>query len=174
MNSYEKVVRDILKSVYRIDDVKDDTKMPYIDKFVTGEQKRRDKFITDLLEDYVNQYKYRNSSNRWYKNIIFVLCISVLMLFSVSFTILIFKCSGKGSLSVEGVVQLVSVCITFLTLIIGILKIITKYVFPEKEEEYITRIVEIIQKNDLENKKQNIKAEAHQKKAQEEHIESLM
>ena len=52
--------------------------------------------------------------------------------------------------------QLISVCITFLTLIVSILKIITKYVFPKKEEEYITRIVEIIQNNDLENKKENI------------------
>lgn len=33
------------------------------------------------------------------------------------------------------------------------------YVFPEKEEEYITRIVEIIQRNDLDNKRENIKAQ---------------
>lgn len=44
-------------------------------------------------------------------------------------------------------------------MIIGILTIIAKYVFPEKEEEYITRIVEIIQNNDLENKKENIAAQ---------------
>ena len=58
--------------------------------------------------------------------------------------------------------ELVSVCVTFLTLIVGILQTITKYVFPEKEEEYITRIVEIIQNNDLENKKENIRAQISQ------------
>ena len=55
---------------------------------------------------------------------------------------------------------MIAVCITFLSSVIGILTIITKYVFPEKEEEYITRIVEIIQTNDLENKRENIKAQA--------------
>lgn len=44
----------------------------------------------------------------------------------------------------------------------GILQTITKYVFQEKEEEYITRIVEIIQNNDLENKKENIRAQISQ------------
>ena len=42
-------------------------------------------------------------------------------------------------------------------MVVGILKIITKYVFSDKDEEYITKIVEIIQNNDLENKKENIK-----------------
>ena len=59
--------------------------------------------------------------------------------------------------SIESVIQLITACITFLTLIVSILKIITKYVFPANDEEYITRIVEIIQNNDLENKKENIR-----------------
>lgn len=62
----------------------------------------------------------------------------------------------KQNNSINSLVEVISVCITFLSLIIGVLTIITKYVFPEKEEEYITRIVEIIQNNDLENKKENI------------------
>lgn len=174
MNSYEEVFKEIIKSVDHIDDVKDDTNMRYIDKYMTGEQKKRDKNITQLLDNYVKQYKYRNSSNKWYKNIIFGLCIAILILFCATFTILIFRLQGDNNLTTEGVIQIISVCITFLTLIIGVLKIITKYVFPEKEEEYITRIVEIIQKNDLENKKQNIKAEGRQKKPQDNHIEPLM
>lgn len=35
-----------------------------------------------------------------------------------------------------------------------------KVVFPENEEEYITRIVEIIQNNDLEHKKENIRVKS--------------
>lgn len=61
-------------------------------------------------------------------------------------------------MQVNNVVSLITVCITYLSLVIGILKIITKYVFPQKEEEYITRIVEMIQQNDLKNKKANIKS----------------
>lgn len=50
-------------------------------------------------------------------------------------------------------VALATACITYLTLVIGLMKIITKYVFPQKEEEYIARIVESVQVNDLANKK---------------------
>lgn len=61
--------------------------------------------------------------------------------------------------SIANVVQIISVCVTFLGLIIGLLQTITKYIFPENEEEYITRIVEMIQNNDLENKKENIRVQ---------------
>lgn len=60
--------------------------------------------------------------------------------------------------AINNMVALITVCISYLTLVISILKIITKYVFPQNEEEYITRIVKSIQDNDLENKKTNIKS----------------
>ena len=50
-------------------------------------------------------------------------------------------------------------CVSFISLIIGLLTIITKYFFPENDEQYITAIVEAIQKNDLENKRENAKHE---------------
>ena len=46
---------------------------------------------------------------------------------------------------------------SFISLVIGLLTIITKYFFPESDEQYITKIVETIQQNDLENKKENAK-----------------
>lgn len=55
------------------------------------------------------------------------------------------------------------------------MKIITKYVFPVNDEEYITRIVEIIQNNDLENKKENIRiriADAEDEDKRKQHQES--
>lgn len=55
--------------------------------------------------------------------------------------------------NLNGIVTLVTACATYLTLVISILKIITEYVFPQKEEDYITRIVESVQINDLANKK---------------------
>ena len=67
-----------------------------------------------------------------------------------------------------------SVCLTFLTLIVGILKIITKYVFPVNDEEYITRIVELIQNNDLENKKENIRAKVAIAERKDENSEDVI
>jgi hypothetical protein len=49
-------------------------------------------------------------------------------------------------------------------MIIGMLKIIVRYIFPENEEQYITKIVEDIQKNDLKNKRENIKNENQRSK----------
>ena len=78
--------------------------------------------------------------------------------FSITFTCFIKNIDFNSEITnIENVIQLVSVCVTFLGLIVGLLQTITKYVFPENDEEYITRIVELIQKNDLENKKENIK-----------------
>lgn len=83
-----------------------------------------------------------------------------MLAFSAIFAILILKFDFvNNNASIPAMVEVISVCITFLSLIVGILTIMVKYVFPENEEEYITRIVEIIQNNDLENKKENIRAQ---------------
>lgn len=71
--------------------------------------------------------------------------------------VIYFLCNLRNIDSKEYILKILPICITFITLIIGTLKIIVKYVFPEKEEEYITKIVEIIQNNDLEHKKENIR-----------------
>ena len=164
-SDFQKTFNLIMDSVEYIQKVNNDKEMDkaYIDEYTTRQQRLRDKKITELLEHYVNGYKYKTVSNKWYKGILVSLCALILVAFCVAF--LFFICNidlSKDNSSLGSVVELVSVCVTFLTLIVGILQTITKYVFPEKEEEYITRIVEIIQNNDLENKKENIRAQITQ------------
>lgn len=53
--------------------------------------------------------------------------------------------------------MIITASVSFISLVIGLLTIITKYFFPENDEQYITKIVETIQQNDLENKKENAK-----------------
>lgn len=131
---------------------------PYYDKYATKEQLERDQQITLLLQRYVEGYEYKVKSAKWYKRIITSLCCSIVLGFSI---VLGIKLIGTdfSTTQAAGLAEMIAVCITFLTSVIGILTIITKYVFPEKEEEYITRIVEIIQRNDLDNKRENIKAQ---------------
>ena len=130
----------------------------FTDEFITAEQKKRDKEITKLLTYYVLAYNEKRKSNPKYKKIILYLCCGIILVFSSLFIyLLIIVSKTMSSIAVNNVVALVTVCISYLTLVIGILKIITKYVFPQQEEEYITRIVEDIQKNDLKNKKTNIR-----------------
>lgn len=160
---YQRTVHQILNSVNRIKAIKDEKTVdnPYVDEYTTDQQRARDKEITTLLQLYVKAYEYKNKSNKLYKGILFGACVGILIAFTTALIILVNKLSiSSDNTSVEAVVQLVSVCITFLTLIVGILKIITKYVFPVNDEAYITRIVELIQNNDLENKKENIKVKS--------------
>lgn len=138
----------------------------YVDIYTTAQQKRRDYQITKLLSTYVDAYKHKSESNKGYKAILLYIYIAILGTFCISFIAFIHRMSfGAASGSVAGAIQLLSVCVTFLGLIVGLLKIITKYVFPEKEEEYITRIVELIQNNDLKNKIENINAKVANIKA---------
>ena len=57
-------------------------------------------------------------------------------------------------MQISNLVAFVTACISFVSLIIGLLTIITKYFFPENDEQYITKIVEIIQNNDFKNKQE--------------------
>lgn len=76
--------------------------------------------------------------------------------FFCSFDFFVAKVLNVDSeLDIQDVVAFITACISFISLIIGLLTIITKYFFPENDEQYITTIVESIQKNDLENKREN-------------------
>lgn len=162
-NKYNNIINDIWSSVDVIDKVTNNEEMatPYEDSFTTEEQRKRDKKVTELLEGYVDNYKNRINSNKNYKMAITITCLCILLIFSIAFVyVMVNVGQSKIRGSIGGVIELISVCVTFLALIVSILKIITQYVFPKHEEEYITRIVELIQKNDLENKKENIKVQS--------------
>ena len=140
----------------------DDMNISYNDPYTTKQQKLRDEAVTDLLKSYVAAYKHKVKVNCWYKLIIFVGCIVIICSFSCIFKDCVISLLQKSETTdIKDSISLITVCLTFLTLVIGILQTITKYVFPENDEEYVTKIVEIIQNNDLENKKENIKAKDH-------------
>ena len=153
----------IKQSLGRIDGIGSDDNIsnPYIDEYTTKEQQERDKSISELLALYVKAYRYKNQSNKVYKIILFAVCILSVALFGVVLAYLMIYLNGScEETTVESIIQLVTVSVTFVTLIVSILKIITKYVFPVNDEEYITRIVELIQNNDLKNKQENIRVKS--------------
>ena len=152
-------ISDSLTFFHPVDNDNDINKA-YVDTYATRQQKSRDRKITELLSTYVETYNYKSKRNKWYKGILFFICVGILVAFCISFIVFISNVDFNGEAnSIPDVIQLISVCVTFLGLIVGLLQTITKYVFPENEEEYITRIVELIQNNDLENKKENIKVQ---------------
>ncbi len=165
-NDYEKQLSKILKSVayerygYQVKKISKDRDIrTYVDPYITQEQDKRDKSVTKLLNAYVESYESKRSIKKFFQVSLFILCIAMLLALSIFFGIFIsIILKGKEPELLRYIVELTSICITFVTLMISVLKIIAKYIFDEKDEEYITRIVEIIQNNDLANKKENIKA----------------
>lgn len=158
---YAEILKSITKNIKAINKVKTEDQMKetvYEDTFVTKEQKKRDVQVTNLLKYYVENYKSKTQSNKIYKLALFILCSLIVVAGCIAFGYVFLNVDfNDGDANISNVLEIASVCITFLTLIVGLLKIITEYVFPNNEEEYISKIVEIIQKNDLENKKENIK-----------------
>ncbi len=130
-----------------------DLESSFDDIYTTRQQKIRDKYISKLLKHYVTSYRFKVKSNKWYKGILFGFSLFLLLVFSFAFAVLLYV---NFTDEVNKSTELISICVTFLSLIISVLLVITKYVFPPEEEQYITKIVEIIQNNDLENKRENI------------------
>lgn len=124
----------------------------------TSEQKTRDRQISELLEQYLLFFRDKVESNRRFKKILFYFCLFIIFVFSASFLVfLVLFFSQKKNCDITATTQFIFSCVTFLSLIFGIMTIITKYVFPVGDESHITRIVELIQQNDLKHKIENLK-----------------
>ncbi len=147
------------------------------DNYQTREQKARDCEITKLLRQYVTSYSEKVKTQKTYRTVLLILCSSIIGLFSIAFLILLLYFGfNSSSVDVSGVVSLISICITFLVSILGLAQIITKYCFPENDEEYISKIVETIQANDLQNKLANMQnttnSETKEKSKPEEKVKT--
>lgn len=130
----------------------------YHDMYVTSEQAERDKQITILLKEYVNSYKRKVAHTVWCRYLILIPCLGIVIAFAfvlcaISSRVL----QADSSVALPDLAAFVTACISFVSLIITLLTIVTKYFFPENDEQYITKIVESIQQNDLENKRENAK-----------------
>ncbi len=128
------------------------------DPFQTDQQRRRDLEITALLKEYVKYYRIKSRSSRKYRAVLFWGCAGITFMLVAACVFSIVWWTIEKNKDVNDVVALVTACATLIAAVLGILKIITAYVFPGEDEKYVTGIVESIQKNDLENKKANMEA----------------
>ena len=139
------------------------------DSFQTLEQQCRDEEITKLLKQYVSAYKDKIENREKYRRKLFTFCEYTIggFIFAI---ILLISCLGiAGDItSIPGTVSLISAFAGATVSILGLIKIITKYYFPENDEECITKIVESIQHNDLLNKVASIKSTEENKNNLEE------
>lgn len=128
----------------------------YMDPNQTKQQEIRDCEITNLLQVYVIAYKNKTEYTRKLRdNIIHMCWFIIVFVVSISVGATCAYISGATQLDL---VALVSAYITLIVAISKVLNTITAYAFPKDDEKYITKIVNSIQENDLENKRENIRA----------------
>lgn len=140
---------------YDVDILQDDVQ--FTDNYQTIEQKNRDREITKLLRQYVRSYIEKVETQKEYRKKLLGLCKFVIISFSLVFLAILLHFSfSNTTVDAAEVGSLISICVTFLVSVLGLAQIITKYCFPENDEEYITKIVETIQANDLQNKLANM------------------
>ena len=112
------------------------------------EQKCNDEVLTQLLFECISQYKIKLKSDHWYRLIIFAFCIIIIVAFSVIFGYIILnKISCNDTDGVQNAVALITVCTTFLVLVFGVLQTITKQVFLENGDPFITKLLELFKKD---------------------------
>ena len=121
----------------------------------TAEHSKREKYITKLLEVYVDAYSEKVIANKKYRCVFFWMCVVIVVV--VGFAVLSFLhqvCNNSGN--INDTLQVIAVCITGLGAIIGLAKIIAKHLFPLDGEKHIAEIVHTIQNNTLQQKMVNI------------------
>lgn len=153
-NFYSDTYINFMNMVRRQKNTINEDRTTYQEKFATKEQKSRDEVITSILHNYRKNYNNKIKYNKKHKERIIELCFTLIeitfLIFIASIVLMLF-CENLRN-SIQGIASLLTVCVSLLGLIIGVFKIVTRYIFPEKEEEYITQIVSAIQENDYNTK----------------------
>lgn len=134
------------------------------DKYQLEEQKNRSRSISTILHHYEQSYSSKASFQRSYRKLLFWGASIIVLLFVLAILfVLIYAMLHSDSLEIAGVATIVTTIVSLVISILELVRIIIKYCFPENDDEYIVRIVETIQMNDLEKTKEsNRAAEAKQ------------
>lgn len=116
----------------------------------------RDTYYSQLLNNYNEEYKNRREQIKTMRNWMFWTMLSILVAVVVTSIVLFFIIVIKGVNSVEDIVSLVTVGISFISTILTIPIIIAKSLFPEKEDNQIVEVLTKLIEND-----QNIRQTSH-------------
>ncbi len=154
--NYREVYQLLKRSPFQM--VKNERGLYFEDQFLTKEQKARDALITKLLRSYVYAYEKKVRHSVICRYLILVPCMGIIVAFAWALGGFFRQLTGApAGIEMTEMVSFVTACVSFLGLVVSVLLIITKYFFPENDEQYITQIVKSIQENDLANKRENAK-----------------
>lgn len=101
--------------------------------------------VNSLIKELDEQQKRRFNFKSKYQKIIVIFFLTIVTLLTVGIILMVIV-SIKNEMSQQYLVALISSCVTYLTSVISILRIIVKYIFPCDEDklllEIYTKIIE--------------------------------
>lgn len=104
---------------------------------------RRNDLYSDLLENYVNLTKKRNTRKEFHKWFFFWVMIVLIIGSCVTCFVYIFVSSTN-----ENTVNIVSAFVSLISSLIAVPLIVAKYLFNNKEDDNITQIIEKTEEHD--------------------------
>lgn len=149
--NFDDVLFDLLRARYDANSTKNEN---YAKQLIAVHQEfvERNKELTRLLKDYISQRAVRISSNKLLKNVIYWLFVVILL--ALTFTVIVvFLKTDMNKSNTKTVVSLLSVAATYLTSILSIVKIISKYLFPFDEEKDTIEMIKTVIQNDVQVEK---------------------
>lgn len=153
LSDVSELANELLDEIDKSDAKKIKDNAELTDGIPDEEYANRNKYYTLLLGEYVDSYKKRNILKaKWKeKSIIWILILlSVLIVSICSFIIII---AINDNFDVESVIAIVTSLAALVSTMIAIPKIIFEYLFPTSEDDDMTKMIEVLQKNDDEIRK---------------------
>ena len=112
--------------------------------------KERTQTITEILQLYRLTCAEKFSFQVQYRPRIFWGCSTIITLFTLSILgMLCYTICNSSSLELPNIITIITIIVSLIISILELVHTIVKYCFPEKDDEYIVKIVETIQSNDL-------------------------
>lgn len=148
---YKTVFQDLLSSYIDAIPTKNESYAQQLTE-VHKEFVKRNKSLTGLLDDYIENRNSRVKENKLCKQIIFWVFLVVFLLLTGT-VIYIFVKTDINESNAAVITSLVTVAATYLASILSIINIISKYLFPVDEEKDTIEMIKTVIGNDVQVEK---------------------
>ena len=144
---YKTVFRDLFSSYVDTSPTENESYAAQLTE-VHKEFVKRNKSLTGLLDNYIENKKDRVKENKLCKQVIFWVFMSIFVLLSVT-VVCVFRKTNINESNAAVTTSLVTVAVTYLTSILSIIIVISKYLFPVDEEKDTIEMIKTVIGNDV-------------------------
>ena len=132
---------------------------------------QRNKKLTVLLENFVTQREARVRTNNFFKIFMFWFFVGILAILTA--TLIVFIANNIVVKTTFTTISLISISVTYLTSLIGIFQIMSKYLFPVDEEKDTISMIKTVINNDIQVEDLMLKAMKKTNYVDIEHLKTL-